>query len=163
MRMCRKCSKQVDDGRKICRDCGAILEEVRSDSEWEPEPVSQSGSPSAAGPREGQVGASDELSVGEVAAESQEPASGNAEVSVWRCSRCGEMVPRPVHLCLKCMATKGGVNAIIENADKGSCPCPICGNALVTQEWLGILPLCMPCPWHLALQRQTRRVALEVH
>lgn len=28
MRICRKCSKQVSDDRKICRDCGAILENI---------------------------------------------------------------------------------------------------------------------------------------
>lgn len=28
VRICRKCSKQVSDDRKICRDCGAILDEI---------------------------------------------------------------------------------------------------------------------------------------
>jgi hypothetical protein len=28
MRICRKCSKPVSDHSKICRDCGAILEET---------------------------------------------------------------------------------------------------------------------------------------
>ena len=28
MRICQKCSKQVSDESKICRDCGAILEEI---------------------------------------------------------------------------------------------------------------------------------------
>jgi len=28
MRFCQECSKQVSDDSKICRDCGAILEEV---------------------------------------------------------------------------------------------------------------------------------------
>jgi hypothetical protein len=31
MRICPKCSKQVTDDSKICRDCGAILEEVQDE------------------------------------------------------------------------------------------------------------------------------------
>ena len=137
MRMCRKCSKQVSDDRKICRDCGAILEEVPSDSEWEP--VSQAGAPSAVEPQGGQAGEGGERSVDEVAVESQEPASGNADVSAWKCSRCGDMVPGTFEVCLKCPTIKGGETAIMETAVKGTCPCPVCGNALVTQERLGIL------------------------
>ena len=29
MWMCPKCLKQISDERKICRECGAILEEVK--------------------------------------------------------------------------------------------------------------------------------------
>ena len=32
MRMCLKCSKKVSDDSKICRDCGAILEDIPDDS-----------------------------------------------------------------------------------------------------------------------------------
>ena len=32
MRICRKCSKQASHESKICRDCGAILEDIPNDS-----------------------------------------------------------------------------------------------------------------------------------
>lgn len=31
MRICPKCSKQVTDESRICRDCGAILDELPED------------------------------------------------------------------------------------------------------------------------------------
>ena len=115
MRMCRKCSKQVSDESKICRDCGAILEEVPDDSvpgtgsEWEP--ASQSGSPLAAEPPEAGLEEGEKQSVAEVVVESDEPAPPGTEASAWKCPQCGEMVPGTFDVCWKCLTTKDGEKA----------------------------------------------------
>ena len=68
MRMCLKCSKKVSDDSKICRDCGAILEDIPDDSvpgtgsEWKP--ASQLGSPWTAEPWKSRQEEGDEQSVG---------------------------------------------------------------------------------------------------
>lgn len=115
MRMCLKCSKKVSDDSKICRDCGAILEDVPDDSmpetdgEWKPS--SQLGSPFAAKPQETGQEEGDEQFVGEVVAESDEPAWSDSEASAWKCPQCGEMVPGTFDVCWKCLATKDGEKA----------------------------------------------------
>jgi uncharacterized OB-fold protein len=106
--MCRKCSKQVSDDRKICRDCGAILEEVPDEEVpgtgigWAP--ASQAGSPQAAEPQE----KGDEQVVGEVVGEPEEPPPPDTEAPAWKCPQCGEMVPGTFDVCWKCLTTKDG-------------------------------------------------------
>jgi hypothetical protein len=115
MRMCLKCSKKVSDDSKICRDCGAILEDIPDDSvpgtgsEWMPAP--QLGSPWATKPQETGQEEGDEQSVGEVVAESDEPGSSDTEASAWKCPQCGESVPGTFDVCWKCSTTKDGEKA----------------------------------------------------
>jgi len=101
MRICPKCSKRVSGDSKICRDCGAILEDVPEDSV--PGPVVESttpfGFPSAAKHQE---------SVGEVVAESQESTPPDTEAPPWKCPQCGELVPGTFDICWKCQTTKDG-------------------------------------------------------
>jgi len=115
MRMCLKCSKKVSDDSKICRDCGAILEDIPDDSvpgtdgEWKP--ASQLGPPWAAKPHETEQEVGDEQSVGEQAAETDEPAPPDTEASAWKCPQCGESVPGSFDVCWKCLTTKDGEKA----------------------------------------------------
>ena len=100
MRICPKCSKRVSGDSKICRDCGAILEDIPEDSV--PGPVVESttpfGSPSAAMHQE---------SVGEVLAELQEPTPPDTEAP-WKCPQCGELVPGTFDICWKCQTLRDG-------------------------------------------------------
>ena len=115
MRMCLKCSKKVSDDSKICRDCGAILEDIPDDSvpgtggEWKP--PSQRGSPWTAKPWKSRQEEADEQPVVEEAAETDEPASSDTEASAWKCPQCGEMVPGTFDVCWKCLTTKDGEKA----------------------------------------------------
>jgi hypothetical protein len=112
MRMCRKCSKQASADSKICRDCGAILEEVPDQEvpetgiDWAPR--SQAGFLSAAEPHEAGVETADQPIVGEVVVGLEEPALPRTEVSAWKCPQCGETVPDTFDVCWKCLTTKGG-------------------------------------------------------
>ncbi len=112
MRICQKCSKQVSDDSKICRDCGAILQDAPDDSVpgmgGESQPSSQLGSPWAAKPQETGQGEGDEQSVGE---DADEPTSSDTEASAWKCLQCGESVPGTFDVCWKCLTTKDGQKA----------------------------------------------------
>ena len=111
MRMCLKCSKKVSDDSKICRDCGAILEDIPDDSvpgtggEWKP--ASQRGSPWTAKPWKSRQEEGDEQSVGEEAAETDEPASSDTEASAWKCPQCGEIGPRHLRRVLEVLDDQG--------------------------------------------------------
>jgi len=115
MRICRKCSKQVSDDSKICRDCGAILEDIPADSmpgtgvEWEP--ASLPSSPLAPEPQEAGLGGGDQQAVGEVGVDSEEPPPPGSEASAWKCPQCGETVPGTFEVCWKCLTTKDGEKA----------------------------------------------------
>jgi len=115
MRICPKCSKQVSDDSKICRDCGAILEEVTDEEvpamgvEWEP--ASQTGSPPEAEPQEAGVATADQPIIGEVVVGSEEPSPPDTEASAWKCPQCGETVPGTFDVCWKCLTTKDGEKA----------------------------------------------------
>jgi hypothetical protein len=117
MRMCRKCSKQASADSKICRDCGAILEDIPDDFvpatgiEWEP--ASQAGSLSEAEFQEAAVATAQPI-VGEAMVESEESAPLDAEASAWKCRQCGETVPGTFDMCWKCLTTKDG-----EKLDRG--------------------------------------------
>lgn len=104
MRICPKCSKRVSGDNKICRDCGAILEDMPDESV--PGPVVEStnpfGFPSAVkhqGP------------VVEAMSESQEPTPPDTEAPPWKCPQCGEVVPGTFDVCWKCQTTKDGESA----------------------------------------------------
>lgn len=91
MRICRKCATQVSDDKKICRNCGAILEDIQD--EVEPvatvEPVT-----------------SDEESVGDVV-DSEPFPPPDLDAPPWKCPRCGENVPGTFDICWKCQAIRG--------------------------------------------------------
>jgi len=99
MRICRICSKQVSDDRKICRDCGAILEDIPD--EVVPVAVAE---PST----------SFEQSVGEVVVAAEQSLPPDTEALPWKCSQCGETVPGTFDICWKCQTTKDGENANAE-------------------------------------------------
>jgi hypothetical protein len=100
MRICPKCSKRVSGDSKICRDCGAILEDMPDESvpEVGVEPATPFGFPSASKHQE---------PVGEVMSESQEPTPPDLEAPPWKCPQCGELVPGTFDICWKCQTTKG--------------------------------------------------------
>ena len=112
MRICRKCSKRVSDDSKICRDCGAILEDIPDDvapvATEQPEPSVESGLPFTAESQAGEPSTGKGQSVGEVRADSEEPPLPDRRASAWNCPRCGETVPGTFDLCWKCQTTKDG-------------------------------------------------------
>lgn len=107
MKMCPKCSRQIDDDRKICRECGAILQETATGA------MGESGSslfepPSAEKKYQGlplrstaSVAPSQPLP-----AESSDDRDRGEEVRVspWRCWNCGEYVPGNFKICWNCRA-----------------------------------------------------------
>jgi len=101
MRICPKCSKRVSGDSKICRDCGAILEDMPD--EPVPGPVVESttpfGFPSSAKHQE---------SVVEAMSESQEPTPPDTDAPPWKCPQCGELVPGTFDICWKCQTTRDG-------------------------------------------------------
>lgn len=104
MRICPKCSKRVSGDSKICRDCGAILEDMPDESV--PGPVVESTTPFGFS-----SAAKHQKSVGEVVAESQESAPPDTEAPPWKCPQCGEVVPGTFDVCWKCQTTKDGERA----------------------------------------------------
>ncbi len=114
MRICPKCSKQVSDGRKICRDCGAILAEVEDKASTEGTPPEQS-DPSLATEEKQDLQRQADASVdtsedGDDCAEAHEDQSPHerAEDSPWTCEKCGECVPETFDVCWKCGTTREG-------------------------------------------------------
>jgi len=101
MRICPKCSKRVSGDSKICRDCGAILEDIPEDSVPGPvvDPATPFGFPSAVEHQEPVV---------EAISESQEPTLPDTEAPPWKCPQCGELVPGTFDICWKCQTTKDG-------------------------------------------------------
>ena len=115
MRMCLKCSKKVSDDSKICRECGAILEDVPDDSvpgmggEWKP--ASFAGSPFVSESREPGLTGDDQQLADEIVVESQQSPPSNTETLPWKCSQCGESVPGTFDVCWKCLTTRDGEKA----------------------------------------------------
>ena len=101
MRICPKCSKRVSGDSKICRDCGAILEDIPEDSVPGPgvESTTPFGFPSAVKHQEPVV---------EAMSESQEPTPPDTEAPPWKCPQCGELVPGTFDICWKCQTTRDG-------------------------------------------------------
>lgn len=96
MRICRKCSKQVSDNSKICRDCGAILEDIPDETV----PVAVV-----------EPNTSDEQSIGEVVVAAEQSLPPDTATSPWKCPECGEVVPGTFGICWKCQTTKHGEKA----------------------------------------------------
>ncbi|MHB0955018.1 MAG: hypothetical protein ACYC0X_01430 [Pirellulaceae bacterium] len=115
MRMCLKCSKKVSDNSKICRDCGAILQDVPDNSvvvaTAPPEPSIESGLPVAAEWQAAESSAGNEQSFGEVVADLGKPRLPDTRASAWTCPQCGESVPGTFDVCWKCSTTEDGEKA----------------------------------------------------
>ena len=121
MRMCLKCSKKVSDDSKICRDCGAILEDIPDDSvtgtSSESKPASQLGSPWTAAPWKSRQEECHEQSVGEQTAEPDKQVQPDTEASAWKCPQCGESVPGTFDVCWKCSTTESEPVLVQEDPD----------------------------------------------
>ena len=120
---CPKCSKSSTDGSKICRQCGAIMEEIFLDknsasAEVMDVPELTGGVPDAS-PRVLRANAaeSDETRVeGKPpvvmpvsADQSRDSEFATGEGRPWRCGRCLEDVPGTFDLCWKCGANRDGM------------------------------------------------------
>ena len=96
MRICRKCSKQISDDIKICRDCGAILEELQDDSL--PPVVVEPGTlfefTDTAPANDVDLAQAIESSVPEGAGPS------------WECPHCAVTLPGTFDACWKCLTTR---------------------------------------------------------
>lgn len=111
MRICRKCSKRASDDSKICRDCGAILEDVRDDAPPTTSPPPATSTPPAVEAEATALGSEDEQPQ-EVLLEPQElPSADEGRKPAWKCPGCGESVPGNFDVCWNCLTTKDGQNA----------------------------------------------------
>lgn len=121
MRICRKCAKQTSDESKICRDCGAILEDAPDNSvaeteiEWKPAAPAASSAP--AEHEEAGAATAAQAIIDQVVAGSEEPAAPDAEAPAWKCPQCGEDVPGTFDVCWKCLTTKDGQKPGQEDAE----------------------------------------------
>lgn len=106
MRICRKCSKQVSGESRICRDCGAILDDV---------PEAEGLPPVAGFPLADEVG--EERSLGEGAEESAQAAAAVGEEPMWNCPQCGELVAESFDVCWKCLTSRGGQKRTDDQAE----------------------------------------------
>jgi hypothetical protein len=109
MRICRKCSKEVSDNSKICRNCGGILVDIPDEESvaapTEPEPLEPS--------------TNDAQSVDAFVPDPGRLFSRrDPEASPWKCPQCSEMVPANFHICWKCQTTRDG-----EKPDNVSATC----------------------------------------
>jgi hypothetical protein len=139
MRRCVKCSITYTDSSKICRSCGAILEDVADSS----------------APNVALRG--DEREQLELIAEqalSTEVQGSRDRVKVkhaWACSRCGEEVPGSFDVCWNCgtdqrgvenpdfadWKTEANVDAAVVEAKRvnpiGAARCSVCGSVRMIQ------------------------------
>ena len=125
---CPKCSKISTDGSKICRQCGAIMEEIFPDENAVSAEVVDvpdlTGDSQDVSPRvlPTDVAESDETESDEIRVEGKPPVvmpvSGDqsrdsefatGEGTPWRCGRCLEDVPGTFDLCWKCGASRDGM------------------------------------------------------
>jgi hypothetical protein len=95
MRRCVKCSLTYTDSSKICRSCGAILEDV----------VDQSLSPGSMRDNE-----REELeAIAQQVLSDSPPADETGEQYSWKCSQCAEEVPGSFDTCWSCGTDRNGV------------------------------------------------------
>lgn len=107
MRICRKCQKQFSGPSKICRECGAILEEMpdaESAAVQEPQESPPPSSSRSADPNASQSESDAGTSLGRAAVN----AGGTTR---WKCSHCGESIPATFDVCWNCLTSREGVKA----------------------------------------------------
>ena len=139
MRRCAKCSLTFPDSAKICRSCGAILDDV------------------ADGPESNVVLRGDECEQLELIAEqalSTDVHGSQDRLRVkyaWSCSQCGEEVPGSFDICWNCGTDRSGVenpgfaewkteadvDAAAVEAERvmqtGTARCSVCGSTRMIQ------------------------------
>jgi hypothetical protein len=97
MRVCPKCSKRSGDENKICRNCGAILDDVVvAELSQGEEPDWCDVSSRAESPVIGVDG---------TACFDEPDASIDPDISAWKCPQCGEIVPGTFDVCWKCYSS----------------------------------------------------------
>jgi hypothetical protein len=96
MRRCQKCSLTFPDSAKICRSCGAILDDVVD----EPPPLSQS-----SGYQREQL---ESIAQQVLSEPDQSPADQSGEQYSWTCSQCSEQVPGSFDICWNCGTDRSG-------------------------------------------------------
>lgn len=101
MRICPKCSKRASGDSRICRDCGAILEDMPNDSvpETPVEPAGRSGRRLATAHQDPVI---------PVVSVTEEPTPPDTEAPPWKCPQCDELVPGTFDICWKCRTTRDG-------------------------------------------------------
>ena len=115
MWVCPKCLKQISDGSKICRECGAILEEVEDEHPTEEDLPEQSDQVSATEEKQGSQVQSDSLIDTPEEEEDlcvtydDQNQQKQVEVLPWTCKKCGEHVPGTFDVCWKCGETREGL------------------------------------------------------
>jgi rRNA maturation endonuclease Nob1 len=96
MRRCEKCSLTFPDSAKICRSCGAILDDVVD----EPSTLSQS-----SGYQREQL---ESIAQQVLSGPDHSPADQSGEQYFWTCSQCSEKVPGSFDICWNCGTDRNG-------------------------------------------------------
>jgi hypothetical protein len=125
MWVCPKCLKQVSDGSKICRQCGAILEEVDDKAPIDRDLSGQSDKVSAKEEMQDPQVKSNAL-IDKSEDDEDHCVTGDdreqVEVLPWTCKKCGEEVPGTFDMCWKCEANMDGLDdheCVMERPDIG--------------------------------------------
>ena len=133
MWVCPKCSNQISDGSKICRQCGAILEEVEDKALTEGGFSGQSDQGSATEEKQGlQVESNSLTDTSEDDEDLEETRDDQTqreqfEALPWTCKQCGEHAPGTFDACWKCGATREGLenpDFVTERPDGDECVQP---------------------------------------
>jgi hypothetical protein len=118
MRICRKCGKQYGDANRICRDCGAILDDMAAE----------------ASPVEAVVVPEERVAIATQAFPDEPAAATPTPAADWSCPKCGAAVPGDFDVCWSCLTPKEGEPAsdfreavappdvLAEEADPGDQP-----------------------------------------
>jgi hypothetical protein len=163
VRICRKCSKQARDDSKICRDCGAILEDVPEEAvpvaSPPPESPPTDGPPSSVEAQAAESGSGGGELPGEVVPWDHEPPPADeGRKPAWKCPGCGESVPGNFDVCWKCLTTKEGDRgdqtqaeflqkiAAAEEPDQEAEPAQVYAEALGTEDEAEERPQLIECP-----------------
>ena len=137
MLKCPKCSNQVDDGSKICRQCGAILEEVVEVEGYaeKAEPVLEERALEVMGELDVQTSSGEAALVHDESGEDESSHDSDEEeeedvAPSWTCVTCSESNPMTFDLCWKCGSGKGEANPGMSEASAE----PIVHETVETQQ-----------------------------
>jgi hypothetical protein len=138
MRRCAKCSLTFPDAAKICRSCGAILDDI-----VDTPPHLQMSS--------GQRDLLESIAQQVLSAADSPPADETGEQYFWKCSHCAEEVPGSFDVCWSCGTDRNGVLGprLLEEVTESElepdlppsasetaardrvCSCKVCGSAKI--------------------------------